>query len=126
MRTLLDTNCLLRYLLDDIPDQANIVSEAIQKGACTAPEFLAECVYVLSGAIYSFSREETVTALLTLLDEVDCDHLSAMKDALGIFRNSNFDFADCILAARHRIEGVPVLTFDKKLVKYIEKTMSEG
>lgn len=119
MQTLLDTNCLLRYLLEDIPKQASLVAKTIQEGACTSPEFLAECVYVLTGAIYKFSREDTAEALLALLDDIDCDRTASMKRALEIFRESHLDFADCILAARHQIEEIPVLTFDKKLLNYI-------
>ncbi len=119
MQTLLDTSCLLRYLLDDIPDQADAVGQKILEGACTVPEFLAECAYVLSGPVYGFSREDTAAALLALLDEVDCDHHPSMQRALELYRESRFDFADCILAARHQVEGMPVLTFDKKLKRLI-------
>lgn len=119
MQTLLDTNCILRYLLDDIPEQAEVVAQAILGGARTSPEFIAECAYVLTGAVYGFTRKETSDVLLALLDEIDCDHHPAMKCALEIFCNEKFDFADCILAARHQIEGIPVMTFDKKLARYI-------
>lgn len=119
MRTLLDTNCILRYLLNDIPEQADTVASAIGEGAITSPEFIAECVYVLSGSVYGFSRKETAEALLLLLDEVDCDHYPATQRALEIFQEKQFDFADCVLAARHEVEGIPVMTFDKKLSRFI-------
>ena len=47
MRTLLDTNACLRYLLCDNEDQATQVSELIEKGAEITLEVLAECVYVI-------------------------------------------------------------------------------
>ena len=50
MSTFLDTNCLLRYLLADIEDQFETVCQHVENGACTSPEFIAECVYVLGGA----------------------------------------------------------------------------
>ncbi len=121
MRTLLDTNCILRYLLADIPAQAEAVAVAIEKGACTAPEFLAECAYVLGGSVYEFSRDEVAGALLAVLDEIDCEHLPAMREALALYRSTTFDFADCILLARHRVEQIPVMTFDEKLRRTIEE-----
>ena len=115
MATLLDTNCILRYLLADNPEQAELVSEKVMEGACTAPEFLSECVYVLSGSVYGFSREEVADALLACLDEIDCEHMPAMRKALALYQDSALDFPDCILAARQGVEGIPVMTFDKKL-----------
>lgn len=120
MQTLLDTNCILRYLLDDIPEQANLVAKAIMQGACTSPEFLAESAYVLTGSVYGFSREEVSSALLSLLEEVDCEHYSSMQYALELFQKEKLDFADCVLAARHKVEGIPVMTFDKKLKRVLE------
>lgn len=119
MRTLLDTNCILRYLLDDIPEQSDRVEALIEEGAATAPEFLSECVFVLSGKVYGFSRGEVADALMAVLDEVECEHSAAMLRALEIYRGTNLDFPDCILAARHSVEGVPVMTFDRKLRKII-------
>lgn len=119
MPTLLDTNCILRYLLADVPDQTALVSERVKEGACTSPEFLSECVYVLSGAVYGFDREEIADALLVCLDEIECEHEAAMRAALALYRENSLDFPDCILAARHEVEGVPVMTFDKKLKKLV-------
>lgn len=120
MRTLLDTNCILRYLLSDIPDQAEVVAKTVEQGACTAPEFLAECVYVLGGSVYGFSRDEVAGALLALLDEIDCEHMPVVREALAVYRSTSFDFADCILLARHRVEQIPVMTFGRKLRKAVE------
>ena len=117
MRTLLDTDCILRYLLADVPDQTERVAELVRDGACTAPEFLSECVFALSGRVYGFSRTEVADALLALLDEIYCEHLPAMRRALDIYRNTKLDIPDCILAARNVVEGVPVMSFDKKLIR---------
>lgn len=126
MVTLLDTNCLLRYLLADIPEQYEHVCEAVEEGAATSPEFIAECAYVLGGAVYHFDRAQVADALLALLAEVDCEHMAAMQAACRIYRNERgLDFPDCILAARHYVEDACVLTFDKKLNAVIQR-MDEG
>lgn len=121
MPTLLDTNCLLRYLLADVPEQFTQVSEQVKKGACTSPEFIAECVYVLSGSVYGFERGQVADAMTVLLDEVDCEHIASMRAALAIYRENALDFPDCILAARHAVEGISVMTFDRKLNKLLDQ-----
>lgn len=115
MPTLLDTNCILRYLLADVPDQADLVAERIREGAVVSPEFLSEAVYVLSGKVYGFARDEVSLSLEAFLQDVECEHMAAMREALRIYRDSSLDFPDCILIARHEVEGVPVMTFDKRL-----------
>lgn len=121
MATLLDTNCLLRYLLADNADQFASVSNCVKKGACTSPEFVSECVYVLSGPVYGFDRKEVADAMAALLEDVDCEHEASMRCAIDLYRDTTLDFPDCILAARHAVEGIEVMTFDKKLNKLIDR-----
>ena len=121
MSTFLDTNCLLRYLLADIEDQFETVCQHVENGACTSPEFIAECVYVLDGTVYGFDRTDVANTMIALLDDIASEHESTMRYALELYRNHSLDFADCILAARFVVEGTPVLTFDKKLNKLLKE-----
>ena len=123
MRTFLDTNCLLRYLLEDNPEQCETVSALVEEGATTGLEFLSECVYVLSGKVYGFTRDQVSDALTALLDDIDCEHRETALEALRLYRANGLDFPDCILAARSKVEGVPVLTFDRKLRKLLEQRL---
>lgn len=115
----LDANACLRYLLWDIPEQAEQVDEAIGDGAATSLEFLSECAYVLSGRLYRFSRAEVSESLLSLLMDVDCEHPAVASRALELFADTNLDFPDCILIARHEIEGAVILTFDQAVRKRV-------
>ncbi len=118
MRTLLDANAILRHLLDDIPEQAEIVAQAIEDGAQTIPEVIAECVYVLSG-VYGLDRKTISDALIALLGEIECERRIIAERALRIYSESKLDFVDCILASTNKISQQPVLTFDKKLKRFI-------
>ena len=42
--------------------------------------------------------------------------------ALEVYGKRNFDFVDCILYAYHELQGVHVVTFDKKLLKLLSQT----
>ncbi len=70
MSIFLDTNCLLRYLLADIEDQFETVCQHVENGACTSPEFIAECVYVLGGTVYGFDRTDVANTMIALLDDI--------------------------------------------------------
>ena len=120
MSTFLDTNCLLRCLPAGIADQYEAVRLCVEQGACTAPEFVAECVYVLGGSVCGFDRADVANTMGFLLDAIACEHEAAMRYALGLYRDHSLDFADCILAARSVVEGAQVLTFDKKLNRLLE------
>ena len=49
MRTLIDANVVLRYMLHDDKTQSAIAERTIRDGAYLLPEVLAEIVYVLLG-----------------------------------------------------------------------------
>lgn len=113
MPVLLDANAVLRYLLEDIQEQADEVAAAIERGAEVTVEVLAECVYVLSG-VYEVPRSAIAESLGLLLDEVTCRRGGVAATALGLYAGSSFDFVDCILAAERDAAERDVLTFDKK------------
>ena len=83
-------------------------------------EVLAECVYVLSG-VYGVPRSRVAESLGLLLDDVACQRRGIALAALGLWSGSRFDFVDCVLAAEHAELGRDVLTFDKKLLRLLEK-----
>lgn len=120
MLTLLDTNACLRTLLDDIPEQASAAHRAIEDGAFTYPEVIAECVNVLGGRFYNVPRAKVAEAVSTLLDDVSCERGDIIRLALSFYAGTQLDFVDCMLAATHALQGCPVLTFDKKLARFMD------
>ena len=116
----MDANAILRYVLDDIEEQADEVESAIDEGAFTVGEVIAEVVYVLH-KIYKFEREDIRRALTDLLDEIDIADKPIVKDALLHYSETSLDYVDCVLIARARIMKDSILTFDKKLKKRLEK-----
>lgn len=114
MEKLLDANAVLRYLLEDIQEQSDVVAETIEAGAEVTVEVLVECVYVLSG-VYHVSRSDIAESLGILLDEVTCRRKRVAAAALGLYSGSSFDFVDCVLAAEVAENGREALAFDKRL-----------
>ena len=66
---LIDANVILRYLLNDHDSMSLKAKEAVEQGAYTTIEVLAEVVYVLSG-VYYVQRQEIRDWLICLLDEI--------------------------------------------------------
>ena len=119
MPTFVDANVLLRYLLDDISEQAEKAEAILANGAFVTTEVLAEVVYVLGG-IYKMPRKEICGILTSLVNMVRCDKPDVVKTGLAIFGKGKLDFVDCVLYGYHAVKGIEIATFDKKLKKLLE------
>jgi predicted nucleic-acid-binding protein len=120
---LVDTNVILRYLLDDhktySPKAKAFMLQVSQgKKKVEIPAMvIAECIYVLE-KFYEVPRDEVVESISGLLNFtgiVNTDR-SEILEALLKFKTSNADIVDCILAAHSSSEKV-VVSFDKDLKK---------
>lgn len=117
---MLDTNMILRYLLNDNKDMADTVEQIINEGTVLVTvEVIAEVVYVLHG-VYSIEREEIKNCLSGFLQEVDAMEKQVIQLGLETYAKNNLDFVDCILYAYNRIKGYEIQTFDKKLRRLLE------
>ena len=123
----LDTNVLVRFLVQDDPDQARLADEIIDQLTEEAPAFvgrevLVELVWVLERA-YRLGRAEIAGALDGLLASTELiieggDDIGA---ALELYRNDGFGFADLMIAAAARRAGASeVVTFDRKAARLPE------
>lgn len=120
---LVDTNVILRYLLDDhktySPKAKEFMLQVSQgKKKVEIPAMvITECIYVLE-KFYEAPRDEVVDSISGLFNFtgiVNTDR-SEILEALLKFKTSNADIVDCILAAHSSSEKV-VVTFDKDLKK---------
>ena len=86
----IDTNYLLRYMLNDIPEQSEKAAEAIAEGAEIYPEIVPEAVYVLH-KIYGIGRKDVASALIDVLDDVDVERKEQIRKALTLFKETRLD-----------------------------------
>lgn len=112
--TLIDTNVTLRYLLNDIPEQAQKSEEVIKSGAFTLPEVIAEVIYVLF-KLYNVPRKEINGVVSPVFDEIEIEHKDVVLAALELYSDSSLDFVGCILISRNKLLSENVFSFDKKL-----------
>ena len=122
MRVNIDTNACLRFLLDDIPEQAAQTEQKIDAGdAYLTPEVLSECSFVLE-KVYELPRSEIANGINTLIDVMICDSKDVYRRAINIFEeDEKLDIVDSILIARKVVCGDDLLTFDKDMLKALKR-----
>ena len=111
---LLDTNVIIRYLLNEKTEQTKIAVDVIGEGAYTLPLIIAEVVYVLT-KLYNTPRETTADILLCFIQIVLVPEKQVVAYALELYKASSFSFPDCVLIAYNHLLGADVFSFDKKL-----------
>jgi predicted nucleic-acid-binding protein len=124
MTILPDTNTILRYLLNDVPESykaANIVFEKIRAGqekALIIESVLVECIYVLI-KFYKVPKIDAAEKLIHILHYkgIANKDKEELINALEIFAEKNFDIVDCVLLSRAKGQRCKIFTFDKKLSK---------
>lgn len=117
---ILDTNMMLRYLLDDDRKMADTAEKIINGGdASITIEVVAEAVYVLCD-VYEMKRKEIADLIREFLNRVNGRDKDVIDLALRTYGNRKLDFVDCVLYAYHRTRGDEIATFDKALLKLLE------
>ncbi|MCH5194166.1 MAG: PIN domain-containing protein [Oscillospiraceae bacterium] len=120
---ILDTNMILRLLVNDIPEQAEQAEKIIDNNrVLLLPEVAAEVIFALR-KFYQQDRDSAASDLFELLevDNVETNCGNVLYRGLQFYRDTSLDFVDCLLAAYHSEENYEICTFDKKLKKFIER-----
>ncbi len=115
----LDTNVLVRYMMQDDPRQSPRATRLIEALTSEEPGFvplvvLVELVWVLSGS-YGLIRPQVTEALEGLLRsrELRLDRADLVTQALRLFSTGGADFADCLIERTAADAGcTDTMTFD--------------
>ena len=117
-----DTNVLLRFLLQDDESQAGMAEARIGvQGLAGEPVVI--CLLTLLEAEWvlrtrgRLDKPGMITLFERLLDARDIviEAEDVLEQAVHDYRNASADFADCLINARYRSLGCPsMLTFDAK------------
>jgi predicted nucleic-acid-binding protein len=120
----LDTNVLVRYIVQDDAPQSAQATELVEALTAENPGFvsvvaLIELVWVLERC-YAASKEEISSIIHTLLrtKELVLENASLIQQALGVFSKTNVEFSDCLIQQSGQHAGcVHTATFDYKASK---------
>lgn len=121
----LDTNVLVRFLVEDDPKQSRAAARFIENAvAREEPLFISdivmcEAVWVLASA-YGFPRPEIADVLGNLLraESVVFTSSDQLASALEAYRRGKGDFADYLIREHAQSHGATeTATFDRVLLK---------
>jgi predicted nucleic-acid-binding protein len=117
----LDACCILRWLLQDIPEQERAVHELLSNPGNyhIADTTLMEVVYVLE-RVYKQDRYFIASCLnlIRSLNQINCNNTLISKVMPLYMANPAVSFADCCAAIYAELnKAEPLLTFDKVLAK---------
>jgi len=120
----LDTNVVVRYIMQDDPSQARLASELMETELSReTPGYvtlvvLAEVVWVLK-TVYGVDKEGLSITIAALLEteQLKVERSNAVLRALKAYQRGTADFSDALIASVARDDGCSrILTFDKKAV----------
>jgi predicted nucleic-acid-binding protein len=120
----LDTNVLVRYIMQDDAKQSALAVRLVESLSSESPGFVplvsvVELAWVLSSA-YALDRSQLGEAFEALLrtKEIVVDRAESVWKALRVFQQSNADFADCLIERTASAAGCErTMTFDRAAAK---------
>jgi len=117
----LDTNVLVRYIVQDEERQASIATEAVEACSVETPGWistivLCETIWVLSRAYdYEKATIRAVLERILLASELVVEQQAQAWSALHDFARGNADFSDYLIAHMNQAAGCEyTITFDRK------------
>ncbi len=121
----LDTNALVRYMVEDDAAQMAAAKRLIRKCVSEGRTLFVPVTVTLElewvlRASYEFTKEDVLHALSSLFSaaELTFESERALEVALQLYRENTADFADCLHVALAAQAGeLPLWTFDKKAAK---------
>ena len=118
----LDTNILVRYIVQDDSKQSTLATQLIErKLSLTNPGFISlvtliETVWVLRSC-YQQSRSEIIALLRLIITirQLRVEKLEIVHQAIKRFEHGNGDFSDAVICLVNDDHGCDeTITFDKK------------
>ena len=115
--TSLDTNVVLRFLLDDVPEQTQKATKIIEKDQVYVTDVIAvEIIYVLEKVIL-ISREDICRLMVDFLGFANVVHNQYfLLDAIHHYKSHPaLSIVDCYASAEAKAYTNHLATFDKRL-----------
>jgi len=124
----IDTNVLLRYLLDDVSEQADAVESLLLQAARgqltlrTNALVLAEIVWTCE-SYYRLAKEDIKDMVLMILNTpgLDIADRDLITEAIFTYADENIDYINAFNACWMKQQGIETIyTFDQKHYKRIQ------
>ncbi len=124
-RALIDSNLVIRHLVQDHPSHARAASklfDACDQGTITLvllQSVLSECVFVLE-SFYKHPRTEIARVLMQLISSpgIEMKDREILLNALERYGRTKVHFVDCTLAAYAAHRNWPIASFDSDFKRF--------
>ncbi|WP_213955725.1 type II toxin-antitoxin system VapC family toxin [Variovorax sp. dw_954] len=121
----LDTNVLIRYLVQDDEAQLATARKLIRKCVSEGLTLFVPVTVTLElewvlRASFEYAKDDVMAALSSLFSaaELTFESEQALEVALQLYRGGSADFADCLhIALAAQAGELPLWTFDKRAAK---------
>jgi len=123
----LDTNVVLRFLLDDVSDQTKRATEVITKNKVYVTDFVTvEVIYVLEKVI-ELSRQDITKLMTDFLGFSNVVHNPYfLLNTISLYEHyPSLSIVDCYASAETEAYGNKLVTFDKRLANQGGKHVQE-
>ena len=124
----LDTNGFLRFLLNDIPKQAEEVNKLLVKAKARKIEIYVPQIIIFEiefalDKYYKFPKAEIIDKLGVLFATpyLKIQDVNVFQETLEVFSNNNVDFVDCFILSTAKSKKASFFTFDKNLQKLVNE-----
>jgi predicted nucleic-acid-binding protein len=119
MAASLDTNCLLRWLLGDVPEQTEAITRLLDSPEIfvAADAAVIEVVFVLE-KVKKIDRDLIQKAVLAIMTQanIKCSREIFEEVMPSYVNHPKLSFTDCYLSVlAKRDNALPLYTFDRKL-----------
>ncbi len=125
LKNLIDTNLIIRFLVNDNPGKVARVEKLLKdKGNknILLDTVVAEIIWVLS-SYYSLSKSEIIEKITALIqvETIECNFF-LLGRTLTMWEENNISYIDAYLAAVCELGNMPIYSYDQKFrsIKTIE------
>ncbi len=125
---IMDANILLRYLLNDIPHQAEEAEKYFQKAQQGEIQVMVPMMVILEGVfaltkVYKKSRRQVASGLRSLvtLPYLEVESREEILEALRLWGQERISFVDALLYVQAQKQGAKLVTFDVKLKRLLTR-----
>ncbi|BAV10942.1 putative nucleic-acid-binding protein [Moraxella osloensis] len=120
---LIDTNILLRFILQDHAELSKKANQIIADNRVTCLNSVVyEAIHVLQN-VYGIDRLIVANEIQSLFidDIIESDDKALSIKALKVFKETKMDFMDCLLIAYDILYQHQIFSFDKKVNNYLKR-----
>lgn len=117
-KNLLDTNLIIRFLVNDDPQKVNRVEKLLTDKNNTnilLDTIIAEIIWVLN-SYYSLKKTKVIEKIKALIhvDTIECNAILINK-ALTFWEENDISYIDSYLIAVANLGNIPLFSYDDKL-----------